>query len=748
MFGSKLNSIVALVMNGTVDSPARMIKMEELDALQNAIAKVKQIVEGKVPAVEYMEIYSEIYTKCYCVDRRTMQSKYEKTLEDYINSTVAPALREKEDEFLLTEVVKQWEYYKQMVRFLLRLVFFRLTCDPCNRSKPEEAAQRCFVEMVLNEILCSNLQAAMMVEIHKMREGQSILDGTVSKDVVCMLWAFGMDYYKDLELAIFESSKICYSRKAASWICEYSCPDYLLKVAKHLRLEKETIAMHCVHQSSQTRYPEMVENELLCKHECQLLKEDSYCHPLLRNEKMDDLSEMFILFSGIDKGIQLLAKIFRQHVTRHGTLLIKHGGQMVAEAIKANDQKEVIASEKDQFVMSIIQLHEKYMQCVEEKFSNHCLFINALMAAFQSFCNEQVAGNSIWELLVIFCDNILTNRNMTYSEVEDALDKVAKIFHCACHNDMVADFYRKKLTDRLFSHISSSPDYEKSMLVKLKFECGREFISKMEGMLSDWALAKKTQLDFEEYLSQNPLHPCSGIEFSVTVLTSGFWPSYRSPESLVLPVEMVRHLESFKEFYKRENMNRRLTWKHSMGTCTITGRFDQGEIQLVGTPCHASALLLFNETERLSFSQVKSQLNLEAEDTIALLNSLACSKYKILSKFPNGQSVIETDYFEFNAKFSCIKRKIRFLAPTANVKENVGKVLFQDRHHIIDASIVRVMKSRKVLSHKELVMQCIEQVKDRFKPDMKEIKRRIENLIDREYLERDEENPDMYNYIV
>ncbi|GLJ06182.1 hypothetical protein SUGI_0032950 [Cryptomeria japonica] len=194
-------------------------------------------------------------------------------------------------------------------------------------------------------------------------------------------------------------------------------------------------------------------------------------------------------------------------------------------------------------------------------------------------------------------------------------------------------------------------------------------------------------------------------------------------------------------------MNRRLTWKYSLGTCIIIGRFDQGEIQITGTPCHASALLLFNETERLSFLQVKSQLNLEVEDTIALLKSLACSKYKILNKLPDTQSVMETDCFEFNAKFSCNKRKIRLPAPIANVKENVGKCVFQDRHHIIDASIVRIMKSRETLAHKELVMQCSEQVNDRFTADMKEIRRRIENLIDREYLERDKENPDMYNYL-
>ncbi|GLJ40320.1 hypothetical protein SUGI_0828790 [Cryptomeria japonica] len=149
---------------------------------------------------------------------------------------------------------------------------------------------------------------------------------------------------------------------------------------------------------------------------------------------------------------------------------------------------------------------------------------------------------------------------MTYSDVEDALEKVSKIFPCVSDKDMVADYYRKKLADRLFFHKSSNADYEESMLVKLKFECGRRFTFKMEGMLTDWALTMKTQSDFEDYLSENPLHPCSGIEFSVTVLTYGFWPSYKSPDSIVLPIEMGRHLESFKEFYRTEN----ILWEHAL----------------------------------------------------------------------------------------------------------------------------------------------------------------------------------------
>nr|GEZ00855.1 putative cullin 1 [Tanacetum cinerariifolium] len=57
-----------------------------------------------------------------------------------------------------------------------------------------------------------------------------------------------------------------------------------------------------------------------------------------------------------------------------------------------------------------------------------------------------------------------------------------------------------------------------------------------------------------------------------------------------------------------------------------------------------------------------------------------------------------------------------------------------DRKYAINATSVRVMKSRKVLDYQKLVMECIRHM---FKPDVKGIKKRIEDLINREYLERE-----------
>lgn len=82
---------------------------------------------------------------------------------------------------------------------------------------------------------------------------------------------------------------------------------------------------------------------------------------------------------------------------------------------------------------------------------------------------------------------------------------------------------------------------------------------------------------------------------------------------------------------------------------------------------------------------------------------------------------------------------------TSDESKKTNEMVMQDRQHQIDAAIVRVMKTRKTLAHKLLMNELMTQL--RFPVSATDLKKRVESLIDREYIERDPSDAQIYNYL-
>ncbi|CAN4091488.1 unnamed protein product [Withania somnifera] len=726
-------------------SQLKIIDLEEgWEFMQKGITKLKKFLEGQqhsFSSEEYMMLYTTIYNMCTQKPpndySQQLYEKYKEAFEEYINSNVLPALREKHNEFMLREFVKRWVNHKLMVRWLSRFFHYLDRYFIARRSLPalNEVGLMCFRDLVYQE-LNSKARDAVIVLIDQEREGEQI-DRALLKNVLDIFVGIGMgemEYYEnDFEDAMLKDTAAYYSRKASSWIVEDSCPDYMLKAEECLKKEKDRVS-HYLHVTTETKLLEKVQNELLVVYTNQLLeKEHSGCRALLRDDKVEDLSRMYRLFHRIPKGLEPVSNMFKQHVIAEGMVLVQQAEDTTNSKV---------------FVRKLIELHDKYMAYVMDCFANNPLFHKALKEAFEVFCNKIVSGCSSAELLASYCDNILRkggSEKLSDDAIEETLDKVVKLLAYISDKDLFAEFYRKKLSRRLLFDKSANDDHERLILTKLKQQCGGQFTSKMEGMVTDLTLARENQNHFQEYLSNNPA-ASPGIDLTVTVLTTGFWPSYKSSD-LSLPAEMVKCVEIFKEFYQTKTKHRKLTWIYSLGTCNINGKFDFKTIELILGTYQAATLLLFNASDRLSYSEIKSQLNLADDDLIRLLQSLACAKYKILTKEPSNKTVSSSDHFEFNSKFTERMRRIRVPLPPVDERKKVVEDVDKDRRYAIDACIVRIMKSRKVLPHQQLVLECVEQLSRMFKPDFKAIKKRIEDLITRDYLERDKENPNLFKYL-
>ncbi|GBG71174.1 hypothetical protein CBR_g8476 [Chara braunii] len=742
------------------DQRNRVIGLDQgWEVLQRGITKLINSLEGRPGDKAFnSDGWSEMYTYVYnmCTQKppndhsQHLYDRYKESFEVYIKNTVLPSLREKHGEFMLKELVQRWSNHKLMVRSMSRLFNYLDRFFITRRSLPTltEVGLTCFRDLVYQEMR-NNVKDAVIALIDREREGEQI-DRTLLKNILDIFVEIGMGsmdaYEMDFEAAMLQDTAAYYSRKSAKWIEEDSCPGYMLKAEDCLKREKERVG-HYLHTSSEGKLLERVQHELLTKCETQLLeKEHSGCHALLRDDKVEDLSRMYRLFLRITRGLEPVAAIFRQHVTDEGTALVKQAEE--AASNKKAEKKDVVGAQEQAFVRRVLELHDKYLQYVSECFANHSLFHKALKEAFEVFCNKGVAGSTSAELLATFCDNLLKkggSEKLSDEAIEDTLEKVVKLLAYISDKDLFAEFYRKKLARRLLFDKSANEDHEKSILTKLKQQCGGQFTSKMEGMVLDLTLARDNQSPFEDYLRENVANN-PGIDLTVTVLTTGFWPSYKTAD-LALPAEMVKCVEVFKEFYQIKTKHRKLTWMYSLGSCNVIGKFSPKSIELIVTTYQAAALLLFNSADRLTYGDIKAQLNLTDEDVQRLLHSLSCAKYKILLKDPATKMVGPNDAFEFNEKFTDKMRRIKIPLPPMDEKKKVIEDVDKDRRYAIDASIVRIMKSRKVLQYQQLVLECIEQLGRMFKPDFKVIKKRIEDLIAREYLERDKDNPNMFRYL-
>ena len=107
--------------------------------------------------------------------------------------------------------------------------------------------------------------------------------------------------------------------------------------------------------------------------------------------------------------------------------------------------------------------------------------------------------------------------------------------------------------------------------------------------------------------------------------------------------------------------------------------------------------------------------------------------------------------FEVNHEFKSKTSKVKILSISTkreiDQERDVTKnQILDDRKPQIEAAIMRVMKSKKRLDH-GVVLHVTAQVRNKFMPTTADIKKHIENLIDRDFIQRDPNDRKAYVYI-
>ena len=139
---------------------------------------------------------------------------------------------------------------------------------------------------------------------------------------------------------------------------------------------------------------------------------------------------------------------------------------------------------------------------MSKSFFNDKEFLKMIGKDFEFFLNLNQKSP---EYLSLFIDDKLKKgvRGMSDQEIEYVLDKTMVLFRFIQDKDIFERYYKQHLAKRLLLNKSSSDDLEKSMISKLKTECGCQFTSKLEGMFKDISLSNTLNDEFKGHMLAN-----------------------------------------------------------------------------------------------------------------------------------------------------------------------------------------------------------------------------------------------------
>ncbi|EGB04208.1 hypothetical protein AURANDRAFT_55274 [Aureococcus anophagefferens] len=544
-------------------------------------------------------------------------------------------------------------------------------------------------------------------------------------------------YEADFETLLLERTSDYYARKSIDWLGAKSTPSYLRKAEAALDSERERVSRY-LHMSSQQKLLGTCERELLQKHKEVLIeREQSGLIALLAEDRAEDLKRMFDLFRRISDGLTPMATTTKKFVQIQGGKLLQQRRDLV-QALKSEGKK--VTADDPSMINCLLALHAKMSTLVFDLFDGENQFQRALKEAFQDVINTDATPDiSNVEMLVMHTDRVLSGKvRLAEEEVESCLEQIIQLFQFLSDKDLYAELYREQLAKRLLSRRSTAIHTEKSMIVKMKTQQGAPFTTKLEGMVNDFTLGKELDQTWSSHLNKLRVEglPADQLKmnFSVQVLTQGFWPSQKQRE-LQLSREMSNAQSMFDKWYKERHSHRILSWIYALGDVIVKGGFSDRSYDMTMTAFQAMALLgLSSRTDAMSFHEIRDQMAIDETTGKRVLHSLSCGKYRLLKKTGHPRTInCLMDSFHSNASFSSKLKRflVQMSALDGEGKKKVDVEIQQQRGFSIDATIVRILKARKRLSHQELVGEVIHQVQN-FAPESKLIRQRVEGLIERE----------------
>lgn len=721
-------------------------------------------VYKKTPTRESKEeLYRCVEDLCMHKLGNWLYKKLNTEVEGYIHAMVDSLVGKTSDQsYFLSIVDNVWkEHCEQMTT--IRNVFLYLDRNFVSETTRGQSIWEIGMQYFRTRLESrADIQAALILgilsAIESDRMGQSI-DEYAIKRLLRMLISLGLYHTKFEEPFLIDTERF-FIKEGQVMIESCDPADFLIHTERRIA---EAIDMTNKYLDASTKHSLLsrVESCLIVPHVNQIV--DKGFIPLIDADRIADLRRMYVLFDRV--GSADCVKIgWMDYMKKAG--------------------EDLMREKEKNLIDMLIELQERMENVLHKVFGTKPAFKTAIRTALEYVVN--LDNSKFAELLARYLDKKLRGeKNSTENDSDKYLGPIMTFFRYMHAKDVFEAFYKKLLSKRLLASRAASNDLEKAMISMLKAECGANYTSKLEGMLQDILLSGEVRRNFKEFelcnktnngddeeksvgmeassgegqvaVNGSSVKKSSEIEFEVQVLTVGYWPiAVRAQSPIHLSDELKLIQKRFNSYYQSKNNGKKLAWAHGIEKCVVTAFLPKGKKELELGLYQTTVLMHFNKLHhyhhKSSFKELLMITGIEDADLRRTLQSLACGKLdtRILTKHPKGREVEDEDTFTVNMDFAhkLFRIKISSIQAKGEAEEDAEKTheeVFRDRQYQVDAVIVRILKARKRISHTDLIGELLTQLKFVARPV--DCKKRIESLIEREYLERDEDDSAFYKYI-
>ncbi|KAJ1974429.1 hypothetical protein H4R34_004721 [Dimargaris verticillata] len=604
-------------------------------------------------------------------------------------------------------------------------------------------------------------------------------------------------YQHAFEPSLLQSTTAFYTQQGAEWAKHLGAPDFLRRIQEALEAEDQRCDLYLT-QDTKPKFKEILKAELIAQYAETLIALPTGVISLVNDNQHDTLRLMYQLFSLVPESLEALKQALAEHIHRLGLEINQQAltaTASVPQKLRGTSKPEPLASL--QWVQAVLVLKQRVDYMLATCFDGDKQFDVAFDQSFMKFVSQHPRAP---ELVSLFLDHYLKKgtKGKTEEEIDAIVTGTIAVFRFLTDRDVFERYYKQHLARRLLLDQSISADLERSVISMLKTECGHHFTSKLEGMFNDISVSADINRQFHEHLeATTQASTGAGFRLNVQVLTESYWPlptvrtgpktdnaantsGRQTDNSVIIPPLVQQKFDQFTDFYLQRHSGRRLTWQHSTGNVDVRCRFKNRQYWLNVSGYQMLVLWCFDQIPDqafLTFQELAQETGIPEYELRLSLRTLACGKYKLLTKDPKSTDIDPTvDKFRINVDFASPLTKLRIRpalssggdgrsksgASGANATafgQQGGQVESEQEQHetkarieearknLVEAATVRIMKSRRQLGHNELLAEVTRQLQPRFMANPMMIKQRIEVLIDRDFLERDPNDRRIYHYL-